>query len=408
MQSLHKWFILFLLVILPLFILRESRLLLDKKGVSYAVDEDFYQINPHDPNDKTFVVVVVTENDSGSIEATLHSIFSQTYQGYRVVVIDGGSTDDTPVIASEFAKQCRKETRLEVLGRDNPSKVYEAYYQYVLECPDNDIIVHLPAGDFFSGTDVLASLNDVYKNQDVWLTYPQYLSYPNYKKGINQPRPQKPQCKKRVERAPWVTSPLRTYYASLLKQVYIDHPETLLSVDGEKNLMIPMAEIAKYHVRFIKQVYYIHASGKHEHKLTYNDRVQLIYFGSAEDLTAFTSQFSGIDKITLLEKGADPTTVMDCDYILIAYDQVDLKRQIDLKKCIAAMQSSDAYVFSFKTPGGVNLSDAGYFGRDIYTWTLGKTQDTIKAGLYRHKDLIDKAALKSRLGLFYSMPQALR
>lgn len=408
MQSLHKWFILFLLVILPLFILRESRLLLDKKGVSYAVDEDFYQLNPHDPNDKTFVLIIMTENHADSIEATLHSIFSQSYQDYRVVIIDGGSSDETVELASQFAVQSGKENRLEILGRKNASEIYEAYYQYVVACPDNDIIVHLPGGDFLSSADVLFSLNDVYKNQDVWVAYPQYLSYPNYKKGINEPKPHKAQCKKRVERAPWVTSPLRTYYAGLLKQVHIDHPNTLLSVDGEKSLMIPMAEIAKSHVRFIKQVYYIHASDKHQHKLTYNDQVQLIYFGKDEDIAAFKEQFFGIDKVTLLKEGEDPIAVMDCDYILIAYDKIDLQRKVDLKKCIAAMQATDAYVFSFKTPGGTDLSAAGYFGYDIYTRTVNQSKDRIHAGLYRHTDLLENRLKKSRLGLFYSLPQALR
>lgn len=380
MRSLHKWFILFLLIILPLFILRESRLLLDKKGVSYVVDEDFYMLNPHNPDDKTFVIMLITDNVNSSIVATLHSIFAQKYEKYRVVLIDGGSSDGTYKTALKCVQECGKEDKIELIARENGNQVFETYYNVALECSDRDIIVHLPGADFLVGSDVLSHLNAVYKNQDVWLTYPQYISYPSYVKGLKDPRPSKPQVKRKIERAPWVLSPLRTYYASLIKQVHIDRPDTILSVEGEKSLMLPMAEMAKCHVRFIPEVFYVHTEGKHQLKLSYLGKVQLIYIGNAKDLTF---PLPGIDKVTCISNRSELKDALVCDYVLIADNPSELKAALDIKKSLLALQVTKAHAFVF-TPKA--LKDAAYFGNQLYT---NKLEGPLPQGLYRHEALLE-------------------
>lgn len=49
-------------------------------------------------------VIIAAYNAQSSIERCLHSIFSQTIDGLDIIVIDDGSTDDTPVIVAELIK----------------------------------------------------------------------------------------------------------------------------------------------------------------------------------------------------------------------------------------------------------------------------------------------------------------
>lgn len=47
-------------------------------------------------------VVVTTYNQASYIEETLESVFAQTYRSYEVIVVDDGSTDDTPSRIAPF------------------------------------------------------------------------------------------------------------------------------------------------------------------------------------------------------------------------------------------------------------------------------------------------------------------
>lgn len=47
-------------------------------------------------------VVVTTYNQAAYIEQTLESVFAQTYDSYEVIVVDDGSTDDTPARLARF------------------------------------------------------------------------------------------------------------------------------------------------------------------------------------------------------------------------------------------------------------------------------------------------------------------
>lgn len=260
MGSFHKWFLLFLMLVLPVFVAKQYRILKDKKGASYLVDTDFYHANPYHPNDKHFVIIITSHNVAPFIEKNLESVCKQNYPHYRVIMLDQASTDGTYEKAAEFISQHGGEKKIELIQRENEGALFQTYYQMVREAQDQDIIVHLRGGDWLANEHSLATLNHIYQNQDVWLTYPQYVEYPSYKKGILKALPKKHLHKKRLHRMPWASSPFKTFYAGILKQVEIESTAASLFADGEKTLMFPMAEIGKSHVRFISEVLYVHTS----------------------------------------------------------------------------------------------------------------------------------------------------
>ena len=56
----------------------------------------------------TFASIVVPAfNVSATLAETLTSLLAQTYASFEIIVVDDGSTDDTPLIAARFARDRR-------------------------------------------------------------------------------------------------------------------------------------------------------------------------------------------------------------------------------------------------------------------------------------------------------------
>lgn len=51
-------------------------------------------------------VIIATYNAARFLEAAIESVLTQTYKHYEVIVVDDGSTDNTPAIVAKFGKQC--------------------------------------------------------------------------------------------------------------------------------------------------------------------------------------------------------------------------------------------------------------------------------------------------------------
>ena len=61
-------------------------------------------------------VVIPAYNVAGYIEHCLDSILTQTFEDYQIIVVDDGSTDNTPRIIDEYAK---KDQRIQVVHKKN-------------------------------------------------------------------------------------------------------------------------------------------------------------------------------------------------------------------------------------------------------------------------------------------------
>lgn len=261
LSSFQKFFLFFIILILPVFIITEYRILKSKKQVCFYTGEDFYQTHPKDIDNKHFVIVIQSLSNQDDVLATLHSIADQDYGDYEVKIITNDFSDTNSKCMQEFAKTSLQEVRVDFRNMGSANGVIKEYYDTVHSCLDSDVIVQVNGGDWFAHESVLTKLNEVYANQEVWLTYSQFLSYPSLKKEGDRINPKKLQAKKKIHNGAWIEAPFKTYYASLFKEINIERTllqEYMLSIEKLKVFLRPLVELGNRHVLFIPEVLIIH------------------------------------------------------------------------------------------------------------------------------------------------------
>ena len=443
----HRLFILFIILLLPTFFIREYRLIKSKKEIRIIPTEDFAFIEIEPDESKSFTFIVLTHNNIDSIDQNIDSILTQKYSNFRVVYIDHQSSDGTIAQIQKAVK--RKGRNVSLIECEYDHQVYERYYNLVSHSKDDEIIIHLYGNDWLAHEDVLVRLNQSYTNPDVWLTYGQYIDYMNLERGVHDPKPKKTLYKKRVQRAPWVVAPLKTYYAGLFKKLHIE-TGFFISIKDENALLIPMAELAKAHVRFIPDVLYIHNEKLKRNRkngrmaffaehletataqalkrslvdlvlLSENSPMQLdVCLASCEEnLNGISTiqviyqcnekNFNRYEILKQIHSGVQFTRSFDrgegdlkeailhslwrnaesSPYILLSTDQVEVSEAISLPICIAAMQKTHAYGFYFH----LSREDREMSQEGIYSWSIRrgegsfKNPDALQMGLYRRLDL---------------------
>ena len=473
-SALHKAFLFFLIVVLPVFIYKEFHLLSAKKDGGMPTQLDFYTTHPQADMDKSFVVVIPAYNNSQSVKRLFISLFSQHYQQFRVVYIDNGSTDDSLEKARNWVEKKGVIDRVTIIPCATKSEGCRAYFTEVSACEESDIIVHLEGADWLAHNNVLSRINTAYMSQDVMLTYGQYLEYPSYRKGGYKPRPKRNQYKKRVHRAPFVTSPFKTYYASLFKKIRKKEaitPEYFLTLESEKSLMMPLAELGKSHVRFIPEVLYIHNSptrsrglrlgtieeglaktvAKAQDAISYDTELVLISEGKPYQLSicleSIQRHLQGVGRTTVLYEADDnreyarlqkqypqvifmesssdlKEVLMDSleqrrgGYVVLATDGIILQKDIALKECIDALERTKAYGFYFDL--GKKRATSRLFEEEavtvprsfreagIYSWFIEKGKGSFRHPNNLHLTLYRRSEIAKDLqSMQFDSPEAL-
>lgn len=442
----HRLFILFIILILPVFFIKEYRMIKAKKATQVLPTEDFRQMHMCAVECKKFTFIVLMQNNIDSIEQNYRSIFQQRYSDYKVVYIDQGSTDGSVKLLKSLIKKQSGSVTLFECRKDH--EAFQKYYEVVQKCQDDEIIIHLYGSDWLAHDEVLKRLNLSYSNPDIWLAYGQYLAYPAYKKGIYDPLPKKVLHKKRVHRAPWVIAPLKTFYAALFKKLQHE-PSYFLSIKNENSLLLPLAEMGKSHIRFIPNVLFIHnrknRRSKAEHKLAFllkkeknslitpdqrnladllifsnnqpyqlqhciessltylegMDTIHVLYQCNSENFSAYEHLKKCFPHVNFIPstchtqsnfKSSLLSTLLEhtSSYVLLSTDQMVFKQKVSIFSCIEAMRKTRAYGFYLHLG---KEKDKRSLDEGIYMWNTRRIEgpfqkpDTLKMGLYRRLDL---------------------
>ncbi|MDN3504658.1 MAG: glycosyltransferase family A protein [Rhabdochlamydiaceae bacterium] len=209
---------------------------------------------------KKFVVLVPSYNNSKYCKKNLESIFAQKYSNFRILYFEDASLDDTLVKVTDLIQSSGKKNIELIHNPKNMGALYNIYTGTHM-CDDDEIIVILDGDDHFASDYVLSNLNAYYNNPDVWLTYGQFVDYPNYNIGFNVPIDMEDLKEARLRDMTWRTSHLRTYYAALFKNISVEdlkYEGKFLEATYDVAMMLPMIEMAREHVFFTPDVFYIY------------------------------------------------------------------------------------------------------------------------------------------------------
>ncbi|MFA6535598.1 MAG: glycosyltransferase family 2 protein, partial [Candidatus Babeliales bacterium] len=212
--------------------------------------------------EKKFVVIIASFNNKNWYKVNLDSILSQKYENYKVIYIDDNSTDGTGGLVKEYIS-AHKDKLNKILFIQNTVRCGATanIYKAIHSCDNDSIIVILDGDDWVKNDHVLALLNKVYSDPNIWLTYGQFERYPYCTVGYCSEIPEEVIKANSFRSYKWVSSHLRTFYAWLYKRIKLED----LMFDGEfvpvcSDLvtMFPMLEMAGRHFKFISDVLYVY------------------------------------------------------------------------------------------------------------------------------------------------------
>jgi hypothetical protein len=444
----HLFFLTFIILLLPLFILKEYRIIMAKKETQVLPAEDFFQAQLVENNNKRFTLIVLTKNNDDLIEENFYSILKQKYRHYQVVYIDERSEDQTRSHLSELIKKHEAHGKIRRLEVQSESEAFQAYFQEVHRLDDAEVVIHLSGNDVLAHEEVLNLIDQAYTNPDVWMTYGQYFDYYNYQKGVFKPKPQKVLCKKRVQRAPWLLASVKTFYAEHFKKIKKAEAADVYSVDNESSFFLPLAELGKAHVQFIPDVLYLHHPDmkmkKRKMKLsskalectevirhaafTQEEVADIILFSQNTPKQVFAciesvqKKVKGIGAVSVIYECTEKTYtdyerlklalpevtfVRHCEdnlkaiffktlmqerakasYVILSSDHTMMRKEVLLSSCIEAMRRTGAYGFYLHLGKEEASSDD-----EIFSWSVNRGRgawrepNIFKMALYRKIDL---------------------
>ena len=207
------------------------------------------------------MVVIPSYNNAACYEQNLNSVLTQKYTNFRVIYIDDASTDGTGTLVKRYLNE--NDTKHRVTFIQNRKRVGACANKYkgAWLCNPKEIFVDLDGDDWLSNENVLAHLNRVYSDPDVWVTYGQFIYFPCETPGWAAQVPDEIIARNEFREYSWVTTALRTFYAGLFQKI---KKEDLLingeffPMAGDLAFMLPIVEMSGWHSRFIPEVLYVY------------------------------------------------------------------------------------------------------------------------------------------------------
>jgi len=132
-------------------------------------------------NQNKFIIISTVYNKSKWVRFNVNSIKQQSYSNYLTAYGYDESTDDT---LEHLTAAVANDTNFLIYHNPNPGCFLNCFmgtYNHLKDTgkiePD-DIIVEIDGDDWLLHPFVLQYLNQIYQNEDIWMTYGQYIHYP--------------------------------------------------------------------------------------------------------------------------------------------------------------------------------------------------------------------------------------
>lgn len=228
-----------------------------------------------------FAILIASYNNEAFCENNIRSALSQSYDKFRIIFINDASCDNTLEIVKGIVREEGKEELVTFI--DNPTRrlalanYTEAIHKFV---KNDEIVVILDGDDELAHRAVLRYLDKIYSEHDVWLTYGQFLAINSCEPGWCHPYPQEVITRNGFRN--WQDGPshLRTFYAWLFKLIDIKDlklGEQYYMMTGDLAMMLPMVEMARYHMYCVNQTLYLYNDGNPLSDHNISRQLQVLY-----------------------------------------------------------------------------------------------------------------------------------
>ena len=235
--------------------------------------------------EKKMVLVIPSYNNAEWYQKNLDSVFSQNYENWHVIYIDDASTDGTLDLVRNYVKLKNKESKVTIIANSQRRGALANHYCAVHMCDDWDIITQLDGDDWFAHNGVLSHINNVYEDQNVWMTYGSFIDWPTDRPGYSQPLSPDVITNKSFRETYWTPGQLRTFYAWLFKKIKLedfiwDHNDESLGnfypAACDLAFSYPLIEMAGEHYKYISDIIYIHNIATQINDYKVNRLIQII------------------------------------------------------------------------------------------------------------------------------------
>lgn len=212
-------------------------------------------------DEKSIVVIIPSYNNKDWYERNLNSVLSQEYDNFEVIYIDDASTDGTALLVEKYLSEHDFDTKVKLIKNQKRVGSLANLYHAIWLCDPTAIVVTVDGDDWLFSFDALKTVNKMYANEDVWMTYGCFYLYPQ-----GYLNPVEPLSRATIENnayrdAPYVTSHLRTFYAGLFHQIQYEdllYEGQFFRVVGDLAFMFALLEMSGEHTRFIHQPLYVY------------------------------------------------------------------------------------------------------------------------------------------------------
>ena len=166
-----------------------------------------------------FVFIMPAFNAQETIARSLLSVWMQTHQNWKIIVLDDKSTDRTVETVKGIRKMIgASDDKIQLIV--NTEKKWEVgnIVEGLKYCEPNDIVCRLDGDDWLCDTDALTIINHRYNQTGVsalWTAHRWSFSNQNISAAL--PREANPYLH------PWVSSHLKTFRKSLIERVPDDN-----------------------------------------------------------------------------------------------------------------------------------------------------------------------------------------
>lgn len=189
-------------------------------------------------------------NASKTLARTLHSVIGQSFQNWKIILIDDVSTPDHKSLSCNIIDSfleldeidCSSNDRIHVIWNNEKKWEVENVLQGLKLCNDEDIICRLDADDFLTDLDALRIINDVYNQEQcetLWTSHRWHSKNQITHFNISGPFTHGSDPYKH----PWVSSHFKTFRKRLLNNVkdenYRDEHGQYFKRIGDQTFMIP-------------------------------------------------------------------------------------------------------------------------------------------------------------------------